>query len=281
MIRATLLALLVSLTLVAPVRAASVPLAGTYLAQQFDSQGCAREPGGSASVNLTAWAVLGLVAAGRDAPTTCIVRHARSLTQLTDVELATLAIVAAGGNPRAVGGRDFVAVILRAQKNGRIGSTVASNQFGILALRAAGMPIPAAVRRSLLADQNRHGLWPVSLGGDGDSNLTASGISAARAAGVSPTNPAIRRALRALRRFRSGGGYAHAVGSPPDAQTTAWVLQALAAVEQRDPRAVEYLEGLQGRTGAIAYQRGLRITPVWVTAQSILGLAGRAFPLRP
>ena len=29
-----------------------------------------------------------------------------------------------------------------------------------------------------------------------------------------------------------------------------------------------------------AYQRGVRITPVWVTAQAALGLAGLSFPLR-
>jgi hypothetical protein len=42
-----------------------------------------------------------------------------------------------------------------------------------------------------------------------------------------------------------------------------------------------YLGGLQQGDGSFAYQRGQRITPVWVTAQATMGLAGQSFPLRP
>ena len=38
---------------------------------------------------------------------------------------------------------------------------------------------------------------------------------------------------------------------------------------------------LQYRDGSYAYQRGQRITPVWVTAQAAMGLAARSFPMRP
>lgn len=281
MIRALIIALGV-LALASPAQA-SVSSAGAYLAGNLDRNGCAREPGGTPTVNLSAWVAFGLVAAGRSAsgPATCIERHAKALKALTDVEVATLALVAAGRDPRNAGGRDFVHTIQSSLRGGRIGTLVATNQFGILALKAAGAPIPAAARRTLLDDQNSDGSWPVGIGGEGDSNLTATGIQAAIAAGVSRSDPVITRALGFLRRYRSRGGYSLSAGAAPDAQSTGWVLSGLNSAGRTDAAASSYLAGLQAANGSFAYQRGIAITPVWVTAQATMGLAGRSFPLRP
>ena len=281
MIRA-LAIMLAALALAAPAQAASLSSAGAYLAASLDHNGCAHEPGASPTVNLSSWVAFGLVASGRSAsgPAHCIEKHASSLRALTDVEVATLALVAAGHNPRSAGGRDFVQVILSSTHSGRIGTLVATNQFGILALRAAGSPIPASARRTLLADQNRDGSWPVSPGGSGDSNLTAAGIQAAIAAGIPRSSTVVTRAVTALRRFRSHGGYALTRGSAPDAQSTSWVLSGLHSAGRGNATARTYLGSLQSRSGAFAYQRGLAITPVWVTAQAAMGYAGRSFPLR-
>ena len=283
MIRAFVIALVGLMVLGASASAADRSSTGSFLAKSLDANGCAREAGGVPSVQLTSWVALGLVASGRSAGAarSCIERHSKALTTTTDFELAVLALAAAGRNPRNAGGRNLVRAIQFSFRGGRIGTLVASNQFGILALKSANAPIPAAAKRTLLADQNRDGSWPVSPGGDGDSNLTASGIMAAVAAGIAPTNMVIVRAVRSLKRFRSRGGYALIAGSPPDAQSTAWVLQGLAAARRRDPAAEAYLASLQRSNGAVAYQRGLAITPVWVTAQAALGLARRPFPLRP
>ncbi len=271
------------LALSAPAQAANLSSAGAYLAGSLDRNGCAHEPGSTPTANLSAWVAFGLVASGRSAsgPAACIEKHASSLKALTDVEVASLALSAAGRDPRRAGGRDFVQVIQSSLRGGRLGTLVATNQFGILALKAAGAPIPAAAKRTLIADQNPDGSWPVAVGGDGDSNLTATGIQAAIAAGIAPTDPIIARAVKALGRFRSRGGYTLSAGSPPDAQSTAWVLSGLASVHRGDTTAIAYLGGLQASSGAFAYQRGLSITPVWVTAQSAMGIAGRSFPLRP
>jgi hypothetical protein len=281
MIRALGLAL-VLLVIAAPAQA-SVATAGSYLASSLDANGCAHEPGGTPTVNLSSWVAFGLVAAGQSArgPAACIERHATSLKALTDVEVATLALVAAGRNPRSAGGRDFVQTIQSSVRGGRIGTLVATNQFGILALKAAGAPIPASAKRTLLADQNADGSWPVSPHGDGDSNLTATGIQAAIAAGIPRTDPVITRAIASLARFRSRGGYALSPGGAPDAQSTGWVLSGLASAGRSDAAAGVYLAGLQTANGSFAYQRGVAITPVWVTAQATMGLAGRSFPLRP
>lgn len=281
MIRA-LAVVLALLALAAPAQA-SVASGGAYLARSLDRNGCAHEPGGTPTVNLSSWVAFGLVAAGRSAsgPAACIERHASSLKAVTDIEVATLALVAAGRNPRSAGGRDFVQAITSSLRNGRIGTLVATNQFGILALKAAGVPIPGSAKRTLLADQNADGSWPVAVGGDGDSNLTATGIQAAIAAGVSRTDPVITRAIASLARFRSRGGYALSVGTAPDAQSTAWVLSGLSSAGRADAAARAFLGGLQSANGSFAYQRGMAITPVWVTAQATMGLAGRSFPLRP
>ena len=258
--------------------------AGAFLAQSLDADGCAREPGGQPSANLTAWTALGLVAAARSAAQSgnCLAARVREARSATDIEIVILGLVAAGRDPRTAGGRDLVAALQAQFRGGRIGPTPASNQFGILALRAAGAPIPAAARATLMADQNADGSWPIYAGGDGDSNLTASGIAAAIAAGIPASDARVTRAVRALAAYRTAqGGYGVAKGRPADAQSTGWVLQGLAAVGRRDARAEAYLRGLQGADGAILYQRGTRTTPVWVTAQATVGLAARAFPLRP
>jgi len=283
MMRSLLLGLLALLVVGVPAQAASLSSTGSFLASSLDANGCARESGAGASVNLTSWAALGLVASGRSAGSaaSCIERHSKALTSTTDIELAVLALAAAGRNPGNANGHNLVQAIQGSLKNARIGSLVASNQFGILALKAAGAAIPAAAKSTLLADQNRDGSWPVAPGSDGDSNLTASGIMAAVAAGMAPNTTVIVRAVASLKRFRSQGGYALTVGSPPDAQSTAWVLQGLAAAGKRDRAAEAYLASLQRSNGAVAYQRGLVITPVWVTAQAALGLARKPLPLHP
>lgn len=278
-----LLILLPLLLLVVPGPAAATTAtdrAGAYLESRLDRNGCAAEPGGRSSVNLTAWAALGLVAAGRSArrPATCIAGRIREVRTVADLEMAILALRAGGVGVRDVGGRDLIAELEGSIRGGRIGPTIGTTHFGILALRASGRPVPRAVRTRLLRDQNPDGTWPVSPGGDGDSNLTASGLQAAVAAGVPRADRRLLRAATALRGFRSSGGYALAEGGRPDAQSTAWVLQGLAAIGRRDPAAERFLAGLQQRDGSVTYQRGTRITPVWVTAQAAGGLARRPFP---
>ncbi len=281
MIRRLALILLVGLALPGPAAASGADRAAAYLEARLDRNGCAAEPGGSPSVSLTAWTALGIAAAGRSArrPAACIAARIREARTAADLELAILALRAAGLGVRDVGGRDLAAELERSIRAGRIGPTIGTTHFGILALRAAGRPVPRSVRARLLRDQNADGTWPVLPGGDGDSNLTASGLQAAVAAGVPRSDRRLRRAAAALRAFRADGGYALVEGGRPDAQSTAWVLQGLAAIGRRDRQAERFLAGLQQRDGSIAYQPGTRITPVWVTAQGAAGLARRPFPL--
>lgn len=275
------LALILLAAAIAP--AVSAADGGVYLSRSLDANGCAREPGGTPSVALTGWVALGLVASNRSAraAASCIEENVRDLRRITDVELAVLALRAAGRPVDDVGGRDLLGEIQRARRGGRIGPTVASTQFGALALRASGRRVPAVVRRQMLRDQDRDGSWSAVAGDGGDSNLTASGLQALVAAGVSPRHPAVRRGVRALLRFRTTeGGYSLTRGGRADAQSTAWALQGLAAVGRRDVGAERFLDSLRRPDGSYAYSRGRVLTPVWVTAQVLPGVAGRPLPFR-
>jgi hypothetical protein len=99
----------------------------------------------------------------------------------------------------------------------------------------------------------------------------------------------VRRAARWLERAQNAdGGYALQAG-PSNAQSTAWAVQGLIAAG-RDPAQVRrgggrsplaYLRSLVGPDGAIRYSRTSAQTPVWVTAQALTALAGKALPLAP
>ena len=72
-----------------------------------------------------------------------------------------------------------------------------------------------------------------------------------------------------------------------NAQSTAWAVQGLVAAG-RNPRKfrrtrtpLEYLKSLQAADGSVRYSRTSTQTPVWVTAQALAALEGKAFPLKP
>ena len=251
--------------------------AGFLQAHQAPSGGFA-EPGGAPGPLLTAWAALGLRAAG--APTgnalEYLASHETALPETTDAELVALAESALGRRPARL-----LARIRAAQRpNGRIGPSVNSTVWGILALRQAGEPAPRAAVRFVLRRQARSGGWAWYANGRPDSNDTAAAIQALRAAGV--TGAPIRRGLAYLRRLRNGdGGFELTPGRGSDAQSTAWAVQAFLAARRPVPRgAFAYLRGLRRPDGSFRYSRRYVTTPVWVTAQVVAALSRRPFPLR-
>jgi energy-coupling factor transport system substrate-specific component len=84
------------------------------------------------------------------------------------------------------------------------------------------------------------------------------------------------------------GGFPLQPGGPSNAQSTAWAVQALIAAG-RDPDRVRtggsrtplaYLRTLAAGDGSVRYSRTSRQTPVWVTAQAVIALHRRPFPIR-
>ena len=279
--RIALTALAVAALASAPAAAGPTRSAVDYLAGRQAPDGCYAEPGGEPSPELTAWVAMGLRAARAPVPAgarRCLARSARSARVPTDAQRTILGLVAAGGDPRRDGGVDLVARVRgQIRRDGSIPPTVNATAFGALALRSAGAPVPASVRRSILRAQQRGGAW--GLGGLPDSNITAAAIEALVATGSGARSRPVNRGVAALARFRHPGGYGLTPSSPPDAQSTAWVAQALVAAGRDPGTALTALRRLQRPDGSFAYRRGQAITPVWVTAQALPALARRPLPV--
>jgi hypothetical protein len=238
---------------------------------------------GAPNLTFTAWAVIGLEAAGRSghAGVGCLERHGDRLRGAAELELTILAVVATGRNPRAFAGRNVVAELLRLRRGGSFGGATALTLFGVLALRAAGEPVPAPVLAAVRRSQRRDGSFGVAPGAAGSADMTAAGIQALRAMGLPARSAPVRRALAALARYRNAdGGYGDGRTAPSNSQSTAWAVQALAACGRPTVGGRRYLLRLQGRDGSIRYSRSAAPTPFWVTAQALAALAGRPLPVR-
>jgi hypothetical protein len=274
-----LAALLVTLALAGSAVGATGPAAGSaaFLTSRQSPSGGFAEQGRVPDGTLTAWAALGLVAAGGFPA-----ERARALEFLradpagaaTDADLALRVVAFA-----ALGATVDEETIARLRSH-RPGVLVNETIWAVLALRAVGEQPPQALVQAILAAQTKSGGFPWSRGGSPDSNDTAAAIQALRAAGAGQA--AVRRALTALGSFRNAdGGYALTKGRESDAQSTAWAIQALLSAGQRPGKApFRYLARLRRADGSYRYSVRYGTTPVWVTAQVLPALAGRPFPLR-
>jgi energy-coupling factor transport system substrate-specific component len=276
--RVGLLAL--ALLLVGPAQASPVAGAVRYLKARELPGGGFAEPGRlDPSPGLTAWAVLGLRAAGT-APSRASLEYLQAqeggLVQTTDVALSLTARAALGDRaPRLV-------ARLRAdtRRNGPIGPTVSSTVWAVIALRQARADVPRATVRYLLARQAASGGWSWSAGGAPDSNDTAAAIQALRSVGVG--GRPIAHGLAFLRRHQNGdGGFELTQGRGSDSQSTAWAIQAFLAARARPgPAAYRYLARMRRPDGSYRYSARYVTTPVWVTSQVLTALGRASLPLR-
>jgi prenyltransferase beta subunit len=231
------------------------------------------EPGGAADPSLTAWAVLGLRAAGVDAPGSLdyLQSQESSLQSTADAALVALAERALGVVPQTLLAR----ITLAEHPNGQIGETVNSTIWSVLALGHS----PTATTRFVLARQARNGGFAWNAGGSPDSNDTAAALEMFRVAHV--TGRPVTRAVSFLLAFQDAdGGFELAKGRGSDAQSTAWAIQGLVAAGRTPPRsAFAYLARLKRPDGSFRYSASYATTPVWVTAQVLAALAKKPFPL--
>jgi hypothetical protein len=247
-----------------------------YVASRQQPDGGFAEPGRRSSPALTAWAVLGLVAAGKTpGPRATSYLVSAPARDATDIALRMLALDALGADTRALSER---LESLR-RPNGRIGPLVNSTIWGVIALRALGRSIGADTVRYLLRQQRASGGWSWYPGGAPDSNDTAAAIEALRAAGLG--GKPISRGLAFLRKLqRRGGGFALLEGRASDSQSTAWAIQAFLAAGKRPPAgAFSFLARMRRRDGSYRYSARYAVTPVWVTAQVLPALHRKPFPL--
>jgi hypothetical protein len=247
------------------VAAVALATPASYLQSQQQADG------GWGSPQMTAWASLGLVAAGADtgAARDYLVAHESELTKPTELALVALAEAALGRDPGALLAR------LPAKP-----TAVNAAIWQILALRQSGRPAPRALVSYVRASQTRNGGFPWLRGTAPDSNDTAAAVQALRAAGVRGTP--ISRAVAYLRKLQArDGGFRLSAGREPDAQSTALVIQAFVAAGVKPPAgAFAYLAKLRRPDGSYRYSRAYATTPVWVTAQVLPALVRKPFPLR-
>ena len=298
---------LLALTVALPRDAdAAVPKASVrYLerAQNADG-GLGPAPGSSSTQMHTGWAALGLAAAGRNPRD--VERGGRSVVDYMSANAAQLrgdlgersrtilALRAAGVSPTRLGGRDLLGELVRAQEgDGSFAGLVNTTAFAVLALRAAGRPATdRAVRAgaTFIAGQaNADGGFNFGgKGGPSGADDTGAALQALAAAGRRRSK-VVRRAADWLERTQNADGGFALQGGASNAQSTAWAVQGLVAAGRKPARVrrggsrspLAYLRSLVGSDGAIRYSRTSTQTPVWVTAQALTALAGKAFPLAP
>ena len=234
-------------------------------------EGQQRDDGGFGDAPITAWATLGLVAAGKETGGAAAYLARHEPASETDAALFALARAAAGDRP---------ADLLPRLRAHRPGTLVNATIWTVLALRQAGEPVPKAHVTALLRAQRPNGGWPWLRGGAADANDTAAALQALRSAGVN--GKPIDRGVAFLRRRQNGdGGFELTLGRGSDTQSTAWAVQALiAAGRAPGAPAYRYLARMRRPDGSYRYSARYVTTPLWVTAQVLPALARKPFPLQ-
>ncbi|HVI19622.1 MAG TPA: prenyltransferase/squalene oxidase repeat-containing protein [Gaiellales bacterium] len=293
--RTPALALLVLAVLAALPGTARAASGGDYLASRLTLSGGIAEAGTSTpSVSLTEWSVMGLTAAGRrpwlmhrtggHTPLYFLAVRAKSWSSTFELARGILAAEAMGRNPYLFGGRNLVAALRRGihPATGQIGSYANSTYWSVLALKAAGSPIPVRTINYIRARQWANGGYGWAPGVGPDSNDTAAAIMALRVYGIPCSWNAVRHGYDFLRSlYRADHGYALYPGHASDSQSTSWAIQARRKCSLDNSAALSYLRARQLSSGAFNYQPGRTLTPAWVTAQVLPATNGRSYPIKP
>jgi energy-coupling factor transport system substrate-specific component len=271
----------------------SVGRALTWLqGQQRPSGGFAADAGRDAGAEMTSWAMLALAAVGRNpqdvtsggkSPVDFLRAHRSEIMDAGDVARTILSLQAAGVDPRDFVGEDLVSRLLAERRdNGSYQGWPGTSAYAVLALRAAGANSSAkATVEWLRKVQGNDGGW----GNDPQSPSTAD-ITGAVLQVLTPGSQAAESALDYLRgEKRPNGGYAPGKTLSANAQATAWVSQGLLAAK-KDPAgfgggssSLAYLRDLQAPDGKFLQAQGVEASPVWVTAEVMIPLAGRFLPI--
>jgi hypothetical protein len=141
--------------------------------------------------------------------------------------------------------------------------------------------------RWLVRQQDRDGGFSFSTAGAGsDVDDTGAALEALAGDYAPGAVRARARAVRFLRRQQNhDGGFPQQAGELSNSQSTAFAVQGLlaAGVDPSTLRfsALGYLSALTAPDGHVRYSRGTDQTPVWVTAQALMALAGKPLPVAP
>jgi iron complex transport system substrate-binding protein len=272
-----------------------------YLRTLQNDDGGFSNPGEESSLSNTQWVIMALVAAGENphdwtkngqSPIDYLSTNAKNLTGSTDYERMILALIAAGADPRAFAGRDFVMELKQTylEENGQFSDFTYTTIWGILALSSAEEDVSKSAEW-LKKQQNADGGFAWVPGEKSDFDDTAAVIEALIAAGERPDSTVIRDALEYLHAGQNtDGGFRYYGTSPSNAASDAWVIQALVACGQ-DPRdetwtvngtnPVDHLLSLQQSDGSFYYTPYIKSNPGYMTVCALMALLGQPHPIKP
>lgn len=277
-------------------RAAGTDEAANWLeAAQNSDGGFGSAPSSDSSAALTSWAMLGLEAAGRNpfdvtsaggkGPLDFLQGHLDEVSSPGDLARTIIALEGAGADPRSFAGRDLVSALLkRRAANGSYVGWPGTTSFSVIALRTAEATDGLDGTLSWLNKvQNDDGGWGDVPGQPSNADVTGSVMQSL------PDTKAAQAGLSYLRKHqRPNGGFALGAGGGVNAQSTAWAVQGMIAVGA-DPAkvsdggnsALDYLAARQAGDGHYRYSESSDQTPVWVTGQVLVAVAGDSLPIEP
>jgi energy-coupling factor transport system substrate-specific component len=258
--------------------------------------------GQSSSALFTAWATMGLAAAYRNplsvrrnghSPLDAMRGQAHTLSGPGDAERTILAAHVCGASPYSFAGSNLVAEMMRARAgDGSFAHQVNLTAFAVFAMRAVGhSPRSHAIRAAagwLEHQQNSDGGFGFAAR-DSSSDVDDSAVALQALVDAGARDARLLKAATAfLKRSQNlDGGFPQRYGGESNAQSSAWAVQGLIAAGH-DPgsvrrsgsrSAIAYLESLLTSSGSVRYSRTSAQTPVWVTAQALIALAGWIFPV--
>jgi squalene-hopene cyclase-like protein/prenyltransferase/squalene oxidase-like repeat protein len=267
-------------------------------AQNADG-GFGAAPGQRSSELYSAWAAIGLAAAGQNplalrrgghTVLDSLRREAGTLSGPGDLERTILALRACRASTRAFPGGELPARLLRYRYgDGSFGELTNITAFAVFSLRATGSPpgdpLVRDAARWLERQQNSDGGFGFAHKGvASDVDDTAAVVQALVDAGARRSGAVARAASFLVRSQDWDGGYGQQPGGPSNAQSTAWAIQGLTAagldvgaVRRRGRSPLQYLTALINPRGYVQYTWRNAQTPVWVTGEALVALAGRTF----
>jgi hypothetical protein len=213
-----------------------------------------------------------------------VVEHGAEYSQQGVAEAGKLAVALSGAGScwpaGAMEPADYSATI------GALHADSGPLAWSILGTLALSEPVPTGSVDYLLEQALPDGGWEWSPGWGRDTNSTALAVQALVAAGVPVTDSAIISGAAYLQSAQAPeGGYSYdpnaAWGNVADSNSTAYVLQALAALGIAAPEsAIDFLLSLQAEDGSLGWQTAQPAPNLGSTQQAIPALLGQPYPLR-
>ncbi|HJJ36282.1 MAG TPA: helical backbone metal receptor [Methanocorpusculum sp.] len=199
---------------------------------------------------------------------------------------------ACGADPRTYGGYDAVSALKsKIAADGKGGQYVYTTYWTIFGLTAAGEDASSSLSwlLSQQLDTGGFGSYGKDYGDAGDADNTAAAVMAMIAAGMSPNDEPVKKAIAFLRSIQEdNGGFNYGYYSSANLASTAWVLQAFCAagidpstVTKNGKNPVDYMLSLQKDDGSFRYTESLTDSPAGMTARAVAALCGNPYPILP